>query len=165
MIKTLLLNDNFQILAFIGERRATRLLLKGKAELLSVWNGRKIHSANSYIDHPATLRMKYHIHLHPTKLNFSRKLVLRRDEYTCCYCSKTYKHAKLTIDHILPKSAGGENSFLNCVTACLNCNRKKSNRTPEQAGMTLKKIPTIPNKYLCYFPGEIEWHEGWLFFT
>lgn len=164
MIKTLLLNDDFQIIAFITERKAVKLLFKGKVEVISGWNGRKICSSSGYIEHPATLKMKYHVALRPTKLTFSRKLVLRRDEYTCCYCYKKYKHSSLTIDHVIPKSVGGANSFTNCVTACISCNRKKRNRTPEQAGMTLKKAPTAPNKYLCYFPGEIEWHDNWLFF-
>jgi hypothetical protein len=165
MIKTLLLNDNFQIIAFITEKKAIKLLLKGKAEMLSGWIGRKIYSSNGFIEHPATLKMKYHVALRPTKLIFSRKLVLRRDEYTCCYCYKKYKHTNLTIDHVIPKSVGGINSFTNCVTACISCNRKKRNRTPEQAGMVLKIQPSAPNKYLCYFPSEIEWHDDWLFFT
>ncbi len=162
MIKTLLLNDNWQVIAFISERKAIKLLLKGKADVLSSWNGRKIHYGYGYITLPATLKMRYNVVLRPTKLVFSRKLVLRRDQYICCYCNKKSKN--LTIDHIIPKSAGGENSFTNCVTACLTCNRKKRNRTPEQAGMILKELPIAPNKYLCYFPSEIEWHDDWLFF-
>lgn len=164
MVKTLLLNNNYQIIAFISERKAIKLLLKDKAEVLSIWDGHKIYSGNGFINHPATLKMKYHISLNPTKLTFSRKLILRRDKYTCGYCAKKYSIGNLTIDHILPKSLGGENSFINCVAACLPCNRKKRNRTPEQAGMVLKIVPSIPNKYLCYFPDEINWHNDWLFF-
>jgi 5-methylcytosine-specific restriction endonuclease McrA len=163
-VKTLLLNDNFQIIAFISERKAVKLLLKDKVEVVSTWKGRKICSSNGYVEHPATLRMKYHISLRPTKLAFSRKLVLRRDEYTCGYCRKKCNNGALTIDHIIPKSAGGQNSFTNCVAACVNCNRKKRDRTPEQAGMTLKIKPIIPNKYLCYHPEEIAWHDDWMFF-
>lgn len=164
-VKTLLLNSNFQILAFINERRAIKLIVNDKVEILSNWQGRKICSSNGYMLHPATLRMKYQIHLQPTKLVFSRKLILRRDAYTCAYCCKKYAQANLTIDHVIPKSIGGENSFVNCVTACLLCNRKKGNRTPEQADMPLKIQPTVPNKYLAYFPSDIEWHDDWLFFA
>ena len=164
MTRTLLLNNNFQILAFISERKAIKLLLKDKAEVLSTWKGRKIHSSSGYIEYPATLKMRYHISLNPTKLTFSRKLVLRRDNYTCSYCLAKHKNGSLTIDHIVPKSLGGENSFTNCVAACVACNRKKGNRTPEQAGMTLKVIPMAPSQYLCYFPGEVDWHDDWLFF-
>jgi len=164
VIKTLLLNYNYQIIAFIDEKRAIRLLFKNKAEVISNWIGRKINSINGFIEHPATLKMKYLVNLRPTKLTFSRKLVLRRDEYTCCYCNKKYKYNNLTIDHIIPKSCGGENSFINCVTACIPCNMKKRNRTPEQAGMVLKIKPKIPDKFLCYFPGDAEWHDDWLFF-
>jgi 5-methylcytosine-specific restriction endonuclease McrA len=161
--KTLLLNSNYQILAFISERKAIKLLLKEKAEVLSTWKGRKIRSASGCIEYPATLKMKYHIALNPTKLSFSKKLVLRRDNYTCSYCLEKYRN--LTIDHIIPKSLGGENSFTNCVAACTACNRKKGNRTPEQAGMTLKIVPMPPSQYLCYFPGEVDWHDDWLFFV
>ena len=164
MIKTLLLNDDLQVIAFISERKAVKLLLKQKVDILSIWHGNKIHSVNGYIEYPATLRLRYHIRLNPTKLNFSRKLVLRRDNYTCGYCRKKFNNSSLTIDHVVPKSAGGGNSFSNCVTACLPCNSLKRNRTPEQAGMILRITPTTPNKYLCYFPTEIEWHADWLFF-
>ncbi len=163
-MKTLLLNDNFQIIAFISERKAIKLLFKGKAQVLSTWSGRKICSSNGYMEHPATIRMCYHISLQPTKLVFSRKLVLRRDNYTCSYCNIGYGYNNLTIDHIVPKSLGGKNSFLNCVTACVQCNSKKSNRTPEQANMSLKIIPTIPSQYFCYFPETGEWHDDWFFF-
>jgi len=163
--KTLLLNSSYEVLSFIVERKAIKLLLKGKVELLSVWNGRKIYSNSGVMEHPATLKMKYHVTLRPTKLTFSRKLVLRRDEYTCCYCYLKFKHNDLTIDHVIPKSAGGSNSFTNCVTACFFCNRRKRNRTPEQAGMILRKQPVIPNKYLCYFPENEEYHEDWVFFV
>ncbi len=165
MNKTLLLNSNYQILAFITEKRAIKLLIKDKVEVISNWQGKKIYSSNGHVAHPATLRMKYHINLKPTKLMFSRKLILRRDAYICGYCEKPCKQTNLTIDHIIPKSVGGPNTFSNCITACLNCNRAKGNRTPEQAGMTLKRQPTIPNKFLCYLPGEIEWHDDWLFFV
>lgn len=165
MTKTLLLNNNFQIISFINERKAIKLILKGKVEIISVWKGRKIYSQNHCIDFPATLKMKYYIPLNSTKLTFSRKLVLRRDNYTCCYCNIRYSNKYLTIDHIIPKSMGGENSFTNCVAACTLCNAKKADRTPMQAGMALCKTPTIPTQYLCYFPTEIDWHDDWLFFV
>lgn len=164
-MKTLLLNSNFEVLAFISERKAIRLLLKEKADVLSVWAGRKICSVSGYMEHPATLRMRYYIPLKPTKLSFSRKLILRRDQYQCCYCLSKHSSSELTIDHIIPKSQGGKNSFLNCVSACRPCNLKKKNRTPEEAGFILKIKPKIPQTYLCYLPLDIEWHDDWLFYT
>lgn len=165
MIRTLLLNNDFQIIAFIAYKKAIKLLLKGKAELISVWFGKKIYYSSGLIDHPATIKMKYCVSLQATKLVFSRKLVLRRDNYRCAYCLNKYYTNNLTIDHIIPKSVGGTSSFSNCITACLPCNRKKANKTPEQAGMTLKFQPIIPNEYLCYLPGKIEWHDDWFFFV
>lgn len=153
------------MLAFISEKRAIKLIVNNKVEIVSNWIGRKITSGNGSIAHPATLKMKRQIVISPTKLTFSRKLIFRRDKYMCGYCGARQKQNNLTIDHVIPKSIGGKNSFTNCITACLQCNRGKSNRTPEQAGMTLKIDPTVPNRYLAYFPSEIEYHDDWLFFV
>lgn len=163
--KTLLLNNNYQVLGFINERRAIKLYLKDKVEVLSNWGGKKISTGKMCIDHPATLRMKYQVAVNATKLSFSRNLIFRRDKYICAYCGIKQFGKNLTIDHILPKSMGGQNSFSNCVTACVTCNRGKSNRTPEQAGMSLKTNPITPNRYLPFFPSEIEYHQDWLFFV
>ncbi len=165
MIKTLLLNYNYQIISFISEKKAIKLLVKEKAEVVSVWQNRKIYSPGCSLKYPATLRMKYMVYPRPTKLTFSRKLILRRDNYCCCFCGMKLKKNLLTIDHIIPKSLGGENSFMNCITACLSCNYKKANRTPEQANMRLLKKPFVPTSFLCYLPIEIEWHPDWLFFV
>lgn len=164
MNKVLLLNNNFEVLAFISERRAIRLLFKNKVEIISIWQGKKIYFGRGFIECPATLKMKYFVSVKPSKLVFSRKLILRRDNYKCSYCLNKFTPKELTIDHVLPKSLGGGNSFTNCVTACFPCNFKKRNRTPEEANMQLKINPHMPTKYLCYLPSEIEWHNDWLFF-
>lgn len=64
-----------------------------------------------------------------------------RDRYLCVYCKS---NRDLTIDHVIPASRGGKNSFENCVTACRTCNNKKGNRTPREAKMFLKKQPYAP---------------------
>lgn len=109
--------------------------------------------------------MKYFVNVSSTKLTFSRKLILCRDNYTCCYCKKKCTNKTLTIDHIIPKSKGGINSFTNCITACLECNRKKANKTLDQLGLKLQVNPEVPTKYLSYLPSNIEWHNDWLFFV
>ena len=163
-MKTLLLNANYQVLTFISERRAIKLLLSDKVELLSSWEAKKISFASGFVDHPATLRMKYLIKLNPTKLNFSRNLVLRRDAYQCAYCGKKLTPNRLTIDHVVPRSAGGENSFYNCVASCTPCNNRKANKSLEESGMTLRVKPLPPKVFLCSYPPDTQWHEGWLFF-
>jgi len=76
---------------------------------------------------------------------FSRRNVFKRDRYTCQYCNRRPGSEELTIDHVLPRAQGGTSTWENCVLACVDCNARKANRTPEQAHMRLRKKPTRPN--------------------
>lgn len=76
---------------------------------------------------------------------FSRKNLFKRDRYTCQYCGLQPGTEELTIDHLIPRSRGGKSVWENAVLACIACNAKKADRTPEQAGMKLRKIPTKPS--------------------
>lgn len=76
---------------------------------------------------------------------FSKAGVLRRDNHTCGYCGKTAAQgAVLTHDHIIPKSRGGGDTWMNAIAACVKCNGKKADRTPEEARMPLLFQPSIP---------------------
>jgi len=75
---------------------------------------------------------------------FSRRNVQKRDRFTCQYCGRQTCSEDLTIDHVLPRARGGETTWENCVAACVKCNRSKADRTPEQAGLRLRKRPTRP---------------------
>lgn len=77
-------------------------------------------------------------------VTFSRRNVFKRDRYTCQYCGKQPGSEELTIDHVVPRSQGGLSTWENCVLACIECNRLKADRTPEQAGMALRQRPTRP---------------------
>ena len=79
-----------------------------------------------------------------TTVSFSRRNVYRRDRYTCQYCGVQPGTGELTIDHVTPKSRGGDTSWTNCVLACLECNSRKADRSPEQSGLRLKKQPVRP---------------------
>ena len=83
----------------------------------------------------------------------SRKNILLRDKHQCQYCAN--KSNPLTIDHIIPKERGGSESWANLVTAGQKCNRKKGNRTPEEANMPLLKHPQKPNR-IHYFQHFIQ---------
>lgn len=149
----LVLNSSFEPLTPISAKRAVRLLLDGKAEVLER-SERVIHWERGQIDIPEVIRLKKFIHV-PRR--FRRKVtntfLFARDRYTCQYCGKherefkDYKgHAnKLTRDHIKPLSKGGENSWTNCITSCSPCNARKDDKTPEEAGMKLLSIPTEPH--------------------
>ena len=81
------------------------------------------------------------------KVSFSRKNLFARDRHVCLYCGETFPESKLTVDHVKPRSAGGCNAWTNVVSSCENCNQRKANRTPEQAGMPLLAVPYAPNRY------------------
>ena len=77
-------------------------------------------------------------------VTFSRRNVFKRDRYTCQYCGCQPGSNELTIDHVVPRSQGGGSSWTNCVLACVECNSRKADRTPEQARMLLRKQPLRP---------------------
>ncbi len=78
-------------------------------------------------------------------VTFSRRNIFKRDHATCQYCGCRPGSAELTIDHVLPRSLGGTSRWDNCVLACVDCNSRKANRTPDQAGMKLRRPPVRPN--------------------
>ncbi len=77
-------------------------------------------------------------------VTFSRRNVFKRDHFTCQYCGVQPGTEELTVDHVLPRSQGGVSSWTNCVLACVACNKHKADRTPEQAGMKLRRKPVRP---------------------
>jgi 5-methylcytosine-specific restriction endonuclease McrA len=78
-------------------------------------------------------------------VTFSRRNLFKRDRFTCQYCGEQPGTEELTIDHVLPRSRGGVSTWENCVLACIECNHRKANMTPAEAGMPLKKDPARPN--------------------
>jgi len=76
---------------------------------------------------------------------FSRKNIFKRDRYTCQYCGKQPGPEELTIDHVMPRSRGGTSTWENCLLACVACNKRKADKTPEEAGMPMRKVPKKPS--------------------
>ena len=93
-------------------------------------------------------------------VRFSRKNILMRDERTCQYCSRKSSSEELTLDHVIPRSKGGLNTFTNIVTCCKQCNIKKGNKTLKEVGMKLIKQPEVP-KWKSYIGKDFQTNEYW----
>jgi len=137
----LVLNASYEYLNVTTLRRAIKLLYKDKAEILECVNGVEILSAHREHKLPSVIRMNYYIRRPFCEVALSRRSILERDGHICQYCGEFGN----TIDHIHPRSRGGEDSWTNCVCACSPCNRKKKNMTPEEAGMELLTVPRRPS--------------------
>lgn len=109
---------------------------------------------------PAVIKTQHYLKITNTKVTFSRKNLFIRDNYTCQYCGKLYKHNQLTYDHVIPKSQWkaptSATCWTNIITACQECNKKKGNRTPQQANMKMLSIPIVPSKHYRYLPVSSE---------
>lgn len=162
--KILLLNSNFEVLSFVCERKALKLFVKGKVDVLSTWPDIEIHYGSGHMSFPATLKLKYYVKKAYTQLAFSRKAVFKRDRFTCQYCGKLLKSGQMTVDHIIPKSLGGASSFNNCVASCYPCNSKKGSKTLDQVEMKLLIKPVVPSGYMHYISESDSWHDYWNIF-
>lgn len=162
MKKTLLLNSTYEVLSFISERKAFKLLFKDKCEVIGEWD-EIINWGNTKIYHPSILRLKSHIRRNFARVAFSRRTLMMRDNNSCQYCGEKLSPSQITIDHIVPKSHGGTTCFTNCAICCRKCNIKKANRTPEQAGMILLKKPIVPI-YSCMYDMMEQWNDDWNMF-
>lgn len=161
--KTLLLNNSFEVIGFIPDKRAFKLLYKNKAEVISNWDEMINWIDESKINHPSILKLNEQIKRSYVGSIFSRKAVYRRDKYTCSYCGKLLNKYNISIDHIIPVSQGGKTTYQNCVVACKTCNNFKDNRTPEEANMILliqPKTPSLFDYYAIDKPVD-QWHIDW----
>ena len=142
----LVLNQNFEPLTICKARRAIVMMLLGKAELI-VGVSRSIRSVSLSFPLPSVLRLNYYVKFKPREITLTRRKIIERDRHQCQYCGKTT--GPMTADHIIPKSMGGKDTWRNMVCACLECNNRKGDRLPKQAGMKLLKKPKKPH-YLTF---------------
>jgi len=153
-MRTLLIDRNYMALSIVSINKAIKLLVKGKAERVPGYESSQVQikTCTGVFSVPSVIRLVNDIpwRAHNSHIRFSRKNVLARDNYQCCYCGvKLGKHSR-TIDHVIPRSKKGPSSYLNCVSSCKACNNKKSDRTPEEAGMKLLSVPKKPTFAMMY---------------
>lgn len=144
--KSLLLDKNYVVLSIVSLRKAIKLLVNGKAEAVCGNNSlANVRHATGNFSVPSVLRLLTVVpwKAHMGHVRFSRRNVIIRDNNECQYCGKKIgKNA--TIDHVVPVSRGGKSEYTNCVASCHECNNKKADKTPHEAGIKLKRKPRNP---------------------
>jgi len=140
-LSVLILNQNYEPLFICHAKKAMILLCLRKADLLEAYD-QSIHTVNRSFPYPSVIRLKNYFRRPYAEISLNRRNIIKRDRHLCQYCGKNTQ--AMTIDHVIPKCFGGEDSWNNLVCACLKCNTRKGSRTPEQAGMKLHKKPQKP---------------------
>ena len=141
--KTLKLDAAYRPIEVISGTDALVMCLIGKARTVETYD-KVIRSTSQVFKIPAVIVLCRVIKFRFNALHCNRKSIFARDKHICQYCQNSFGDKELTLDHILPKSRGGDKTWTNIVAACKKCNQKKGNKTPDEAGMTLMKAPKKP---------------------
>jgi hypothetical protein len=161
--RCLILNADYTVLGIINWQKALVWSMqldhkqKPRVEIVDFYKDDFIQGVNKKFPIPAVVRTFKYFRIHDSRVNFCRINLFIRDDYSCQYCGIRKNKNELTYDHVVPKSVwkssmGSPTNWTNIVTACINCNRKKGDRTPKQANMPLKNIPIAPKKSQKYLP-------------
>lgn len=137
----LVLNADYQPINVTSLQRGFNLVYKGKAEIVKSSDIPIVSSVGKFV-RPLIIRLLNYVSIKSRRVRVNRNRIMRRDGHSCVYCGSK---KNLTIDHIIPKSKGGDNTWRNLVTCCLPCNLKKGDKSLEEVGMRLINKPTEPN--------------------
>lgn len=146
----LALNASYEPLTMVPLRRALRLVIDGKAEIVEADKHSPVRSERQAFPRPAVIRLTRYVHV-PRRFRrqVTNTFLFARDDYQCQYCGRRSSELKpresLTRDHLIPMSRGGTNEWSNVVTACSSCNTKKANRMPAEIGMHPLHTPVEPH--------------------
>lgn len=162
--RVLVLNASFEPINVCTVRRAIVLILKSKAEVIDE-HSIELHSEKVSFTRPSVIRLRTYVRIpyQSFRRKITRRAVFARDGWECQYCGK---RGSLTMDHVIPRSKGGDTSWENVVACCAGCNRRKGDRSVSQSGMKLRThpraphatifihvaSPTIPKQWLPYVP-------------
>jgi len=165
----LVLNKHYMAIRIVGAKRAFSLLFRQLAEVVSLEEGRYsnydfqswcevsqfrrqfepdghdwVSTVNFYIAVPRIIRLLFYDRLPRTEVKLNRRNIFARDKNRCQYCGRRQPTSELSLDHVIPRSSGGESVWENIVCACTECNVKKGGRTPKEARMSLIQKPIRP---------------------
>jgi 5-methylcytosine-specific restriction endonuclease McrA len=163
MDKVLVLNADYTPINVTSQQRGFNLVYKGKAEVLKS-SDNPIYAGYENFVRPLIIRLLKYVKYKIRNIKVNRTRIFRRDNEECVYCGST---KQLTLDHVIPRSRGGGNSWDNLVTCCHNCNVRKSNKTPQEANMFMTKKPYEPSFFSDFLNNSIEkiWNEYKISFT
>lgn len=162
--RVLVLNASFEPINVCTVRRAIVLILKEKAEVIDE-HELEVHAERLSMTRPSVIRLRTYVRIpyQSFRRKITRRAVFARDGWECQYCGR---RGSLTMDHVIPRSKGGDTSWENVVACCAGCNRRKGDRSVSQCGMKLRTrpraphatifihvaSPTIPAQWLPYVP-------------
>ena len=142
MHQVLVLNASYEPLNVCSVRRAHVLVWKGKAEVLEELDY-PLHSSTSTYPWPHVIRLVTYVRVpRGVKRKISRRALFARDGWRCVYCGTA--NGRLTLDHVVPRSRGGDSVWENVVTSCAPCNLRKGNRLLHEIHMELRELPRVP---------------------
>lgn len=140
-MRTLVLNAGYEPLAVVSFKRALVLVMNRKATMVQCDEGHPVWGASGCWERPSVILLTRYVRIPRMRvLPVSHRGVLRRDEHRCCYCGKSAN----TIDHVLPRSRGGRDTWDNLVACCLRCNNVKGDSTPAEMRWSMLFNPRMP---------------------
>jgi len=165
--RVLLLNQTYEPLGTVSVARAIIMTFKGSVTVEELDGGRVLRSARAEFPVPSVIRRRVYINVRRRReaSGMKRMRIYMRDKYRCQYCGVKKSVNQLTLDHIQPRSRGGDNSPVNIVTACVECNNRKGNRTPAEARMPLLTSQSalrikLERVMLCHYAeARAEWRK------
>jgi 5-methylcytosine-specific restriction endonuclease McrA len=165
--RVLLLNQTYEPLGTVSVARAVIMTFKNRVTVEELDGDRVLRSAHAEFPVPSVIRRREYINVRKRReaSGAKRMRIYMRDKFRCQYCGEKKDGEELTLDHILPRSRGGDNSPLNIVTACVTCNNRKGNRLPDEARMPLLTSQTalrvkMERVVLCHYAeARAEWRK------
>ena len=180
----LVLNKHYMPVRIVNVKRAVSLLTRHLAEVIDLDRGHYnnydfgswlevselkkefepdahdfIHTVRISVAVPRIVRLLFYDRLPRKEVTLNRRNIYARDHNHCQYCGKKFPPSELSLDHVIPKTQGGKESWHNLVCACLRCNNRKGNRSPDQVGLALLRKPRQPNNitFISHFIGVPDW--------
>jgi 5-methylcytosine-specific restriction endonuclease McrA len=165
--RVLLLNQTSEPLGTVSVARAVIMVFKNSVSVEEFDGDRVLRSARAEFPVPSVIRRRIYINIRRRReaSSMKRLRIYMRDKFRCQYCGDKKPAGQLTLDHILPRSRGGDNSPVNVVTACVACNNRKADRTPAEARMPLLTSQSalrvkLERVVLCHYAeARVEWRK------